>query len=536
MDMGTIDLLRNKFLVLALLAGALGALAPLSAPAQARDPNKCESRKGERNPITNNPRPSPEEICANSDGVSIEGGKCRQAVARMARDYDDMKRVIEKLCADPPAFAQAKKDCGINTKNRGEFPLLPQSQKDCLFRHSKMVQARAKRIRETLPVLNSYIKNLSELAQSGVEMTREYQESISKLERYQRGGQSRSPEATREAQQYGNSDVSGALARHANMPSSDISGVLEKFESGISKVTEQDIQVASPLVRDQLRQAYMAEKMRRDVEAYKNNLQNFGQEIEGFGKLTNEHADNMGQITEDEVKQDSAAGNNGAAGGGMPGMPQAADSGDQGSMGSAPESAYQQASTVGNANPISPMEGGAEAETASPSPGTETMPAGDAGLALADGAATGNRASLRERLREKLLNGTKGAKPAAEGASEAAATAAAGAEEKKGDPRSRARRGLAFLPEDALESFGPGGLQGMGNFALAGVATDATVKELVSEFEEELGEEEGLAEGADEEQGSNVGIGEDGEPLFQRMRAYLHRCFRNKCVTAQGNI
>lgn len=482
---------------------------------------------------------TPENQCQNSMQMAGVGQKCQEVYTKLQDVYRKAEDRLKKHCADAHKLADFDQACGANMASENCTKQGAELQATALT----FVQEH----RQNVAMLKAELDAAKNLGIEGAEQV------LGNLQDLNSTPVNKRDLATPAAAEAGASSVDEALqVVHAGQSIPQLASMIEEVRkpSTISggKLNSLDSMPAFEVLQG----AEIAKSVKEDLTEFDKKLAQQEKDLKQANAQTSKNAaQHKTAGTEESISGNergtstpAQSGNWANAAGGAGALAGAVGSG--GSSGSglggseafdsagnplvAPKSATGLGTSTGAAGPLLKSAGGSTLVDSKGNPVASKEGTNATGNSKLDPTAA---AALRDKLRMKM-GATAGS--AGSESSKAEGAVGAGILGANGKPKSAGASGKFvpgsnFSPDELNMLTGTTKLSGASGFSLQGSETDASVQEMVREFEGQLAAERGLA--SENTQSEPDGIGEEnGANLFSRMKDVFDRCLKRGCVSA----
>jgi hypothetical protein len=477
---------------------------------------------------------TPDDLCAFSAmAKGIDNSRCKSAVKELHDLLDRRKARRADRCVEKQDLDAYNQRCAGNL-----------AAKSCLDQGSNV----RKRFREGNAKWKGHQSRLAQatekVEQEMVQLSQEYKDNMTAIKQDMQQGLKTSPAACK----VGDCNPSSAYAGlGGDSAMSEISRALETIQNK-SEISQSDIEdIQSMRHAPASETLYLAASAKSaSLEMKKDNAREDSRDGVEAGNINKVDSTSAKLSDADPAASQSAIGGtpvaDASAGAGIGGLGGIGGGGGAPVSGSSADSGSLMANNIGGGNTFVPGGGNTAGNQMLNGVANNAVGAKDVGIeqvasaeqATGDGAATNgtgaSRMSVKDALRAKLAGQLAQGKGGATGASQAGAAKAGGLDAKLKEKAGANPEMLAgFAPTDF-------GAAGGGNFSMPQSETDAAVKEMMSEFEGNLGGEGGfggarhLASVADDRSAPEI-LAADSSDLFLRTKTFYERCQKRGCVT-----
>lgn len=474
---------------------------------------------------------TPENQCQNSMQMAGVGEKCEAVYTKLQEVYRKAEDRLKKHCADAHKLAAFDQACGANMASENCTKQGAELQATAL----SFVQEH----RQNVAMLKSELDAAKNL---GIEGAEQVLGNLKDLNSVPVSNRDISTPASAEA---GAGSVNEALqVVHAGQSIPQLASMIEEVRkpSTISggKLNSLDSMPAYEVLQG----AEIAKSVNENLSDFDKKLAQQERDLKAANQTTSKNAANHKTAgTEDISGSDqngqnltnaaggagtlaSAAGSGGSSGGGLGGN-------NIFDMAGNPSTAAKSATNLGTkASTNAAILAAAGGSTLLDSKGNPVAAKEGTNASAASRLDPTAAAALREKLRMKMAgSGSAGSDGVSANAAGAAGILGANGKPKANGASGKFASGANLSPEELNMLTGTTKLSNASNFSLQGSETDASVQEMVREFEGQLAAERGLA--SEDLQGEPDGIGEENSAnLFSRMKDVFDRCLKRGCVSA----
>lgn len=475
---------------------------------------------------------TPENQCQNSMQMAGVGEKCQAVYTKLQEVYRKAEDRLKKHCADAHKLAAFDQACGTNMASENCTKQGAELQATAL----SFVQEH----RQNVAMLKSELDAAKNLGIEGAEQVLGNLQDLTSVPPDKRNI---STPASAEA---GAGTVNEALqVVHAGQSIPQLASLIEEVRkpSTISggKLNALDSMPAYEVLQG----AEIAKSVNENLTDFDKKLAQQERDLKAANQTTSKNAANHKTAGTEDISGSGQNGQNLAnAAGGAGTLASAAGAGGSSAGGSLGGSSEFDA--MGNPLPTAKSStnigtkastGGAALAAAGgstllDSKGNPVAPKEGANATASSRLDPAAAAALREKLRMKMAgSGSTGTDGVSANAAGSAGILGANGKPKANGASGKSASGSNFSPEELNMLTGTTKLSSGSNFSLQGSETDASVQEMVREFEGQLAAERGLA--SEDLQSEPDGIGEEnGANLFSRMKGVFDRCLKRGCVSA----
>jgi hypothetical protein len=532
--------MNNKYLCGILILGIYISTMPFAHGNLSGLPtNEADCLKSYELPIGDISLMTPENSCQENEKLPIDNGRCHAVYTKLQEVYRNAQNRLKQHCAEAPKLLENYNNCANNTASAN----CTQQQTNLQDQAKTFVDEH----RANIQMLQTELDNAHK---QGVDAAKQIAENIKDLE--QVPVEKRNEESVAAADAGAKSTNQAIHQVHSGQKAAELIQIIEQVRNA-SSISGDDVgRVDSLPAMEVLTGAQMAKDLKADLSEFDRKLAQQQSDLKGASQKTGNSVERHATLTDNTTKADAAgatavaANSAGAAASSMAGAGGAAANAFGSAAGGATgysgygssESEYEYNNSVSNAasgNLVaskSGKNGTAKVATATSLEGKKVANLEGTQTSTGTSKLPGDRSALRDRLKQRLNAGSEGESANGE-TSQAKTGTKIGAD---GKPIANSTRKLgagANLSSEELSLLTPGTRLGNQGFSLQGSETDASVQELVRDFEGHLeGEGRGLA--SEQKNSTNFDdIGsENGADLFLRMKDVFERCLKRGCVSA----